>query len=384
MMNPIMSAKGPASARIVRSLAETSESLPAGGHGASGGKKVAIILVNYNGRQYLTDCLASLTKLDYPSEDYKIFFVDNASTDDSLDFVRRNFFGLEIIASKVNTGFAEGNNIGMSQALAANFDYVFLINQDTITQPDCLKKLVAFAASQVEISAVQPRLMLYPDKDKVNSLGNSIHYLGFGFSSGGYQKFNNDLKPKEIAYASGAAVLIKTEALQKIGLFDPDFFMYHEDLDLGWRLRLAGYKIFVLPAAVVYHKYEFSKSIKKYYYMERNRLLCLLENYKIGTLILIFPAWLVMEIGLFLFSLKSGFWKEKLKVYEYFLNFKNLGKIIRERRARGAIRVRNDREVINLFTGKIEFQEIDNFILKNIANPIFNIYWQIIKHLIIW
>ncbi len=118
--------------------------------------------------------------------------------------------------------------------------------------------------------------------------------------------------------------------------------------------------------------------------MERNRLICLLENYKIPTLILIFPAWLVMEIGLFLFSLKSGFWREKLKVYGYFFKLSVWRKIIRIRRARRAIRALGDRQIVNLFTGKIEFQEIDNFILKKIANPIFNLYWQIIKNLIIW
>jgi hypothetical protein len=347
-------------------------------------KRVAIIIVNYNGRQYLYDCLASLINLDYPMENYKIFFVDNASNDDSLDFVRNNFSRVEIIANKENLGFAEGNNIAVRKALVENFDYVLLINQDTISEKDFLKKLVEAAESDKQIAAVQPRIMLYPEKDKVNSLGNSIHYLGFGFSSGGYQQFDGNLEPKEIAYASGAAVLYKKAALEKVGLFDPDFFMYHEDLDLGWRLRMAGYKILVIPTAVVYHKYQFSKSIKKYYFMERNRLICLLENYKIGTLILIFPAWLVMEIGLFLFSLKSRFWREKLRVYGYFLKLYVWQKVGRVRRERRVIRVREDKEIVKLFTGKIEFQEIDNFILKKIANPIFNLYWQIVKFLIIW
>ena len=193
-----------------------------------------------------------------------------------------------------------------------------------------------------------------------------------------------DLEPKEIAYASGAAVLFKKEALAKVGIFDPDFFMYHEDLDLGWRLRLAGYKILVVPNAVIYHKYEFSKSIKKYYFMERNRLICLLENYKLATLILIFPAWLVMEIGLFLFSLQTGFWREKLKVYKYFFKLSVWRKIFRIRRARRLTRTVGDRQVVKLFTGKIEFQEIDNWLLNKVANPIFNLYWQIVKFLIIW
>ncbi len=347
-------------------------------------KKVAIIIVNYNGRGYLDDCLTSLFNLDYAKENYRIFLLDNASADDSLVFVRKNFPGVEIIESTENLGFAEGNNIVMRRALAENFDYVCLINQDTISEPDFLSKLIEVAESDEKIAALQPRLMLYPEKDKVNSLGNSIHYLGFGFSSGGYHKFKGDLTPKEIAYASGAAVLIKCEVLKKIGLFDPDFFMYHEDLDLGWRFRIAGYKSLVVPAAVVYHKYEFSKSIKKYYYMERNRFICLLENYKWATIFLITPACLLLELGLLLFSIKSGFFGEKLKVYAYFLKWKNWQKIFKHRQAKNKYRKNTDREVSRVFTGKIEFQEIDNKILKYIVNPIFNAYWQIIKILLIW
>ncbi|MFA5187878.1 MAG: glycosyltransferase family 2 protein [Patescibacteria group bacterium] len=347
-------------------------------------KKVAIIIVNYNGLEYLSACLTSLLSLDYPKEDYKVFFVDNASIDSSVDFVRNNFPQAEIIINNENLGFAEGNNIAIKKALAENFDFVLLINQDTISEPDFLKKLVEETAKAEDIGAVQPRIMLYPEKDKVNSLGNSIHYLGFGFSSGGYQKFAGNLELKEIAYASGAAVLIKTNVLKKIGLFDPDFFMYHEDLDLGWRMRLAGYKILVVPQAVIYHKYEFSKSIKKYYFMERNRFICLLENYKPGTLILIFPAWLAMEIGLFLFSLKSGFWKEKLRAYGYFFKFSAWQKIGRVRRERRVKRVKGDKEIVELFTGKIEFQELDSWLLNKVVNPIFNLYWQVIKSLIIW
>lgn len=360
--------------------------------------KVAIIIVNYNGREYLPDCLTSLAALNYPREDYKIFFVDNASADDSVNYARSNFPNVEVILNKENLGFAEGNNIAMARALAEDFDYLLLINQDTVSQPDFLRQLVDLAESDPQIAAVQPRLMLWPDKDKVNSLGNAIHYLGFGYSLGGYQLFDGRLEPREIAYASGAAVLLKKEALQKVGLFAPDFFMYHEDLDLGWRLRLAGYKNLVAPEAVVYHKYQFSKSLKKYYYMERNRFICLLENYKIGTLILIFPALVAMEIGLFLFSLKTGFWREKLKVYGWFLNLNNWRRVLRERRKKallrsglgqdgqgfGGLKVRRDGEIVRLFTGKIANQEIDNWVLKYVANPVFDAYWQIIRHLLWW
>ena len=346
--------------------------------------KVAIILVNYNGQKYLADCLGSLLKLDYPKNNYKIFFIDNGSTDSSLAYAQKNFTDIEFIINPKNLGFAEGNNIGIGKAISLGYDYIYLINQDTVSEPDSLKKLITVLQSAEKIAAVQPRLMLWPEKDKVNSLGNSIHYLGFGFSSGGYQKFTGDLAPKEIAYPSGAAVLIKSEVLKKIGFFDINLYLYHEDLDLGWRMRMSGYQILVMPEAVVYHKYEFSRSITKFYYMERNRFICLLENYKLGTLILILPAGLLMEIGLFIYSIFSGFWLEKLKVYGYFFKSGNWKNIFVTRKKNASLRQVKDREIIRLFTGKIEFQEIDNSLLKYIVNPLFNLYWQIIKYLIIW
>lgn len=347
-------------------------------------KNVAIIILNYNGKKYLPDCLSSLVNIDYPQENYKIIFADNDSSDDSVDYVRNNFTQIQIMQHDKNYGFAQGNNIGMQRMLEKGYDYILLLNQDTIVEPDFLTKLVKQADSDETIGSLQPRIMLYPDKDQVNSLGNSIHYLGFGFSSGGYQEFKGDTSPKKVAYASGACLLLKSEVLEKVGLFDPDFFMYHEDLDLGWRIRMAGYKNVVVPDSVIYHKFEFSKSLKKYYYMERNRFITILENYKLATLALITPACLAMELGLFLFAIKSGFAKEKLKVYAYFLNPVSWLKIFKHRLQKNKIRKVKDKDIVKFFTGKIQYQEIDNIILKKIANPIFNLYWQIIKSLIVW
>ena len=95
--------------------------------------------------------------------------------------------------------------------------------------------------------------------------------------------------------------------------FNEDLFIYHEDLDLGWRLWLQAFRCLLAPQSVVYHKYDFSRSISKYYYMERNRYIVSLQNYKVATLIILLPAWLAMELGLLAFSLFSGFWKDKLK-----------------------------------------------------------------------
>ena len=349
-------------------------------------KKVCIIIVLFNSKQYLDDCFFSLKNINYPKEFYEILVVDNASTDDSVAYLKKEFPDLEIIENKENSGFAKGNNIGMKSALEKGFDYIYLLNADTEVTPDFLSKAVGQAESDEKIGSVQSRMMLWNNKELVNSIGNEIHYLGFGFCRGYKEKFDQNNYKKEIAYASGAGVLLKTKVLKKTGLFEDDFFMYHEDLDLGWKNMLCGYKNILAKDSIIFHKYSFSKSIKKYYFMERNRFLVLFQNYKLLTLLVIFPPLLIMELGLFCFSLKTGFWREKLKVYKYFLSLKNWSKIKEKRKFIKSIRQVKDKDILKLFTGRISYQEeeMQSFVLEKIANPVFNACFWLIKKIIFW
>ncbi len=285
--------------------------------------------------------------------------------------------------NKINSGFAATNNVGFSYAVENNFDYVYLLNQDTVVEKDFLAEALAVAESDSAIGAVQSKLLLYSDKGKINSIGNEIHYLGFAFA-GGYKTPDRPMPEKEITYPSGAAVLIKVSALKQTGFFNPEFFMYHEDTDLGWRLWLCGYKIILAPRSVVYHKYEFSRSIKKYYYMERNRLIVILQNYKLATLLLIGPAGLLMGTLMFFYSFIAGWWRQYIAVLAYFCHYQHWQMILSNRKTVQQKRTIKDRLIIKRFVGKIEFQEINNPLLRYIVNPFFNLYWQLIKRLICW
>ena len=166
-------------------------------------------------------------------------------------------------------------------------------------------------------------------------------------------------------------------------MFDEEFWMYNEDQDLGWRIWLSGLKCVLAPEAVVYHKYEFNRSIKKYYFLDRNRIIAMLKNYHFGSLILILPAFIVMEIGLIFFAFKNGWFFEKIKVYNYFLNLTNWRKIWALRKKVQKSRIIKDREIIKMFSGKIWYQEIGETRLR-IANVLFSAYWKIARAIIRW
>ena len=345
--------------------------------------RVLIVIVVYNGIGYLKECLSSLSGATYPKQRFEILVVDNASTDGSAAYVREHWVEVKLLENQANVGFAAANNIGMQLGIDRGFDYVYLLNQDTAVAPDFLDEAVRVARADQQIGAVQSKLLLYHDQGNINSIGNEIHYLGFAFA-GGYRRPDAPMKVTEITYPSGASVLLRASALKDIGLFNPDFFMYHEDVDLGWRLWLGGYRVVLAPASVVYHKYEFSKSIKKFYYMERNRRLVMLQNYKLGTLLLIAPAYLVMSLALFIYSCFAGWGGQSLRILGYFLSVKNWRKIIATRRRVQKSRRLGDGEIVKRFVGKIEFQDLQNPLLRSVANPIFNAYWQVAKRLIWW
>ncbi len=346
--------------------------------------KVAVIIVNYNGQNYLPALLTSLFKFWPQTVKQEIIVVDNASGDNSVDWLKANYPQVIILANQENYGFAKGNNLGLKYALSQGDDYAMLLNQDTIVTAGYLDKLAEALAADKAVAAVQPKILLYPQTQLLNSLGNVIHFLGFGYTSGHRQADFFSSEPKEVNYCAGAACLIKLAVLEKVGLFKEELFMYHEDLDLGWRLSLAGYKNVLAPQAIVYHQYEFSRSIKKYYFMERNRLMVMLENYRLATLLLILPAWLVMEAGLLLFAFTSGWLMEKLKVYGYFFSLKVWREILVQRRLTQAQRRLPDRAIVSKFSGLIANQEVKHFLVDKAANPLFNLYWQLIKRLIFW
>ncbi len=344
--------------------------------------KVAIIISpNYQNyaQRYLGDCIESLRRQDWPGEK-KIFITDNESTEASYAYLKNVVPEADILRNKKNDGFAKGNNEAMKSALQEGYGYLFLINMDTIVETDCIRHLINVAESDSAIGAVQARIMLWPDRDKINSLGNVTHFLGFGYCEGyGDEMSKHTLSGiRDICFPSGAAALYKKDVLQKTGLFDEEFYVYNEDQDLGWRIWLAGWRCVTAGQAVVYHKYEFSGHAQKFYWLDRNRILTMIKNYQGITLFLIFPAFVFMELGTLLFAWDKGWFKEKINVYRYFLNCKNWKYILRARQKSQILRQTDDSDIIKRFPGSIWYDEVGDWKLC-LVNKILNMYWRVIK-----
>jgi GT2 family glycosyltransferase len=345
--------------------------------------KVAVVVVTYNSTRFIDDCFGSLEGLDREGLDVEIVAVDNASTDGSAEALRRFPF-VTVLAQKENLGFAGGNNVGIRRAMENGADLVYLLNHDTVVTPRFLAEAVRVASADDHIGAVQSLLLLHPETDLINSTGNAIHFLGFGYCLD-YRRPLAAWKHRglgEIAYPSGAGVLLRTAALRATGLFDEELFLYHEDLDLGWRLRLAGYANVLAPHSIVHHKYEFSRSIAKYYYMERNRGIVLLKHLRLRNLLILSPFLIAAELGLFLASLRSGWWREKLRAYAYFLHPRAWGHILKERERSARLRAVSDRRIVSLFTPVIAYQEVAGPFTRYVANPLMTIVWTLIRPLI--
>lgn len=349
-------------------------------------QSIPIVIVNYKdyARRYLAECVASLRLVrDIP---WSLVIIDNASSEETRAYIRETAPEAELIPFEDNAGYAVYSRV-VPMLAERGHRYVLIANMDVVFDPDFLSPLVRELDAHQDIIAAQARIMLHGSDALVNSVGNTIHFLGFGYSVGGYQPWKSLAvqyrEPRQIPYASGAALLMRTDALSTIGLFDADFFMYHEDLDLGWKILLAGKRSIIVPDAIVHHKYEFARSASQYYWMERNRFVCIFKNYLIPTIILLLPLLLLMELGLLAFAVKRGFLKEKLRVYAQLLR-PSFWKRVREgRRHITGIRQARDRDVLMHFTGRIEAQQISNPFVRFIANPLCET-WFLLMKLIVW
>ncbi|MEK7094648.1 MAG: glycosyltransferase family 2 protein [Patescibacteria group bacterium] len=341
--------------------------------------------------------MRSLERVSYPRERWRLIIINNVKHGhDVADRIRTAWLPKsgatlpEIVfeEQRPNLGFAGGHARAFQISASFNPKYIYLLNQDAEVHPNFLSESVAYMNWNPKVAVAQSRVMLLPDTGLVNSRGNAMHFLGFGFSLGykeRYPKKDGTDGGLPAFYASGAAVIVRKTAIDAIGgLFDPKYFLYHEDTDLSWRARLAGYEIGYAEKSAVYHRYEFSKSIQKFYWMERNRHVTNFSCYKWKTILLLFPASAVMELGTLFFAFKSGWGKEKIGSL-FFLMRPSTWKWIRERRKLITdFRKTKDAAHLRDMVGVIVNQEVDNPILARFVNPAMSAYLRAVKFIARW
>ncbi len=203
--------------------------------------KVSIIIINYNGKHHLEPCLESLLKINYNNTE--IIIVDNNSTDDSVNFVSKNFPDVILIKLNENKGFAEPNNIASKVATG---DLLLFLNNDTVVTPSFISELVKPIQQNSNVGICQS-LLLKPD-ESIDSSGDFIDTLGIVYNSK-----TRISEIREISSARGASMIIKKNIFDQLDGFDEKFYFSFEDVDLSWRCWIAGYKVLVIPKSIVYH-----------------------------------------------------------------------------------------------------------------------------------
>ena len=295
--------------------------------------KAAVVILNWNGQKYLEQFLPSVLASTYPN--LEIIVADNASSDNSVRFVKKQFPSVRIIENEDNFGFAGGYNAALKQVEA---DYYILLNSDVEVTPDWIEPMIALLESDEKIAAAQPKLKDWNDRDLfeyAGAAGGFIDKFGYPFCRGrifdhveaDQQQYDSCM---EVFWASGAALFIRSLHWKEAGGFDSDFFAHMEEIDLCWRLKNLGYKIMCCPSSTVYHiggGTLQTESPYKTYLNYRNNLLMLLKNLPSDKKIfIIFIRFWLDFISLLKFLLEGKFSQVRAINKAHTAFFKDLSK----------------------------------------------------------
>jgi GT2 family glycosyltransferase len=319
--------------------------------------RVAILVLNFNGKQLLRECLDSLRKTSYGN--FEVLVVDNGSTDGSQSYLKESFPWAKLIALDQNYGFCGGYNIA---SRLVKSEFLLFINNDIATADSgWLDHMVETILSLPNIAVVGAKQLIASKKDTIENVGGSFFRWqgGSRIGFGELDKHQYDDVEVEPFYISGAALLIRRELFLQCGGFDPKMFAYGEDLDLCWRLRIMGFQMRSSPKSVLLHKSSasFKKSLKSLYLSNRNLIRASIKNYSIANLLRTLPFLLSITVAFgfgasvsskktyFLLSITKSLW----------FNLKNFPSSINSRQLMQAQRKVNDKEVFEkTYSGNLE------------------------------
>jgi GT2 family glycosyltransferase len=325
---------------------------------------VSVIIVNYNAGKLLLNCVESVFLSN--NENYEVIIVDNCSSDNSHKECKKKFDRIKLIENSENLGYCEGNNVGIRNASG---DYLLILNPDTVIESDLIEKFLETIKNYGE-GLFQGKNVAIDNDNILRSTGNWINIFGFGYARDkGTKESKEFFNVEEINYASGTCLFTSTKTMKKIGLFDSFLFLYHDDLDLGWRASCLNIKSFFVPTIKIRHvsSYNLKWSSQKFFWLERNRKYCLLTHYSESTRNKIRLEIFFVDVMVFFSYLLKGMIKAKILAdIDIFRNKKVIEKKYQELEK---IKIIPDKLIIKQFSTTIF---IPDDVSKELAGKIFN------------
>ncbi len=264
--------------------------------------KVYIIILNWNGKDDTCESVRSAQKIEYSN--YDVIVVDNGSQDGSVETLKKEFPEITIIENNANLGYAEGNNRGIAYAMSKGCDYIFILNNDAIVDPCIIKKFLHVSKERPKAGVFGAKIYYLKEPNKIWFAGGAwVREIAL-FTHVGYDQIEDNSTwsdTREIDYACGCALFVKSEVIQKIGVLEHKYFLTWEESDFCYRARRAGFECLLVPSAHVWHKVSASfnggdSGLLHRYFMQRNRLLWIERNVPLGERIRIYLKVILPEV----------------------------------------------------------------------------------------
>jgi GT2 family glycosyltransferase len=335
---------------------------------------LSVLIVAFGSRDDLRKTLPAL--LDELGDGDELIVVDNKPCDGSAEVVGELAPQARIVRPGSNTGFAGGANAG---AAAAQGDLLVLLNPDAVPQPGWGEAIRRPWVEERDWAAWQA-LVADGTGETINSTGNPIHFTGIVWAGGHGRPLSEAPAAGEVSAASGACLAVPLAEWRRVGGFPGEFFMYHEDVDLSVRLRMAGGTVGIEPTAVVAHDYDFSASADKWRWLERNRLAFLVRTYPGPLLALLAPALIATELALLPVATAGGWGRQKLRANREFVSW--LPRLLRERRALQSQRTVRAAEFAAALTPDLDSDLISPLVRTWPARPLLRGYWRAVRALL--
>ena len=266
--------------------------------------RVSVVVLNWNGRHLLARCLPDV--LGQTFDDYEVVLFDNGSTDGSADWVEARFPQVRVIRSPHNLGFARGNNEAIRATVS---DYVATLNNDAAPDPGWLAAMVQAAESSPEVGMCAAKMVRAHDRTLMDACGIVVDRAGIAWNRYAGERERPEREPYPVFGPCAGAALYRRAMLDEVGLFDEDYFIYYEDVDLAWRAQRSGWRCLYVPTARVVHRH--SSTVKegsplKGYLLGRNKVWTLVKNYPWPDLAINMPLILAYDVAAWLYALLHG------------------------------------------------------------------------------